>query len=69
MKLIDLQEVSSADNAKLGDLEDSINPSLTPRELDLWEKWKAPGHGFTNIARSQGKLVVDEEDIIIYRRT
>lgn len=37
-------------------------------ELDLWEKWKAPGHGFTNIARSQGKLVVDEEDIMVYRR-
>ena len=36
--------------------------------LELWEKWKTPGHGFTNIARSQGKLVVDEEDIMVYRR-
>lgn len=34
----------------------------------LWEKWKAPGHGFTNIARSQGKLTVQDEDIMIYRR-
>ncbi len=37
-------------------------------ELVTWEKWKTPGHGFTNIARSQGKQVVDEEDILIYRR-
>lgn len=37
-------------------------------ELYTWEKWRAPGHGFTNIARSQGKLVVDDEDIMIYRR-
>ena len=29
-----------------------------------WEKWRAPGHGFTNIARSQGKTVVDDEDIM-----
>jgi len=36
--------------------------------LDLWEKWKAPGSGFTNIARSQGKETVDDEDIIIFRR-
>ena len=34
-----------------------------------WFKWKAPGHGFTNIARSQGKTVVDEEDIMIFRRS
>lgn len=34
----------------------------------LWEKWKAPGHGFTNIARSQGKEVVEDEDIMVYRR-
>ncbi|KKN60928.1 hypothetical protein LCGC14_0527270 [marine sediment metagenome] len=38
-------------------------------QLELWEKWKAPGHAFTNIARSQGKEVVDDEDILIYRRT
>ena len=33
-----------------------------------WFKWKAPGSGFTNIARSQGRLVVDDEDIILYRK-
>jgi DNA modification methylase len=37
-------------------------------EQILWEKWKAPGHGFTSIARSQGKQVVDDEDIITYRK-
>jgi len=33
-----------------------------------WYKWKVPGSGFTNIARSQGKLVVDDEDVIIFRK-
>jgi len=37
-------------------------------ELDKWEKWLTPGHGFTKIAKSQGKEVVEDEDIIIYRR-
>ena len=37
-------------------------------QLDLWEKWKAPGHGFTNIAKSQGKEVVSDEDILVYRK-
>lgn len=37
-------------------------------ELVTWEKWKTPGHGFTKIAASQGKEVVLDEDIIIYRR-
>ncbi|KKN74179.1 hypothetical protein LCGC14_0392650 [marine sediment metagenome] len=37
--------------------------------LELWEKWKALGHGFTKIAASQGKQVVWDEDILIYRRT
>ena len=37
-------------------------------ELELWEKWKAPGHGFTKIAQSQGKEVVEDEDILVYRR-
>ena len=31
-----------------------------------WFKWKAPGSAFTNIYRSQGKLVVDDEDIMIF---
>ncbi len=31
-----------------------------------WFKWKVPGSGFTNIARSQGRLVVDDEDVIIF---
>jgi 16S rRNA G966 N2-methylase RsmD len=31
-----------------------------------WFKWKAPGSAFTNIYRSQGKLVVDDEDVLIY---
>ena len=33
-----------------------------------WFKWRVPGSGFTNIARSQGKLVVDDEDVIIFRK-
>lgn len=33
-----------------------------------WFKWKTPGHGFTKIAASQGKDVVWDEDIIIYRK-
>ena len=37
-------------------------------KTELWEKWKAPGHGFTKIAKSQGKEVVDDEDIIIMRK-
>lgn len=37
-------------------------------ELELWEKWKAPGHGFTKIAQSQGKMVVEDEDVLIYRK-
>jgi len=36
--------------------------------LELWEKWYALGSGFTKIARSQGKLVVDDEDIMIFRK-
>jgi len=37
-------------------------------ELQDWFKWKTPGHGFTKIAKSQGKLVVEDEDIIVYRK-
>ena len=37
-------------------------------ELELWEKWKTPGHGFTKIAASQGKQVVEDEDVLVYRR-
>jgi len=37
-------------------------------QLELWEKWKAPGHGFTKIAQSQGKEIVEDEDVLIYRR-
>lgn len=36
--------------------------------LDRWEKWLAPGHGFSKIAASQGKEIVPDEDILIYRR-
>lgn len=36
--------------------------------LELWEKWLTPGHGFTKIAKSQGREVVEDEDIMIYRR-
>ncbi len=36
--------------------------------LELWEKWKTPGHGFTKIAASQGKEVVWDEDVMIYRK-
>ncbi len=37
-------------------------------QLDSWHKWKTPGHGFTKIAASQGKDVVWDEDIMIYRK-
>jgi len=37
-------------------------------KLHSWFKWKAPGHGFTNIARSQGKPTVDDEDVIIFQK-
>jgi len=37
-------------------------------ELALWEKWKAPGYHFTNIRRAKGEEVVDDEDILIYRK-
>ncbi len=50
MKLIDLQEISSADNAKIGDLEDSINTFLSPRELDLWEKFSINNSGMERFA-------------------
>ncbi len=40
----------------------------TGMRLVTWEKWKTPGHGFTKIAASQGKEVVQDEDIIVYRR-
>ena len=33
-----------------------------------WFKWLSMGSGFTNIARSQGKNVVDDEDVQIYRK-
>jgi hypothetical protein len=50
VKLTDLQEASSADNAKVGDLEDSINPSLSPRELELWEKFSINNSGMERFA-------------------
>ena len=31
-----------------------------------WYKWLAPGTSFTNVRRSRGEEVVDEEDIMIY---
>jgi len=37
-------------------------------ESYAWFKWEAMGSGFTNIARSQGRLTVDDEDVIIFRR-
>ena len=36
--------------------------------LHTWEKWKTPGHGFTKIAKSKGREVVEDEDIMIYRK-
>lgn len=35
---------------------------------ELWEKWLTPGHGFTKIAKSQGKEVVEDEDILVWRK-
>jgi DNA modification methylase len=37
-------------------------------ESYAWFKWKAPGSVFTNIYRSRGWEVVDDEDIVIVRR-
>lgn len=37
-------------------------------QLQDWFKWKTPGFHFTNVRRSRGEEVVDDEDIIIYRR-
>lgn len=34
----------------------------------IWEKWLAPGHAFTADRRSKGLEVVDDEDIMVYRR-
>jgi len=34
----------------------------------LWEKWKAPGASFTNVRRAKGEEVVDDEDILMYRK-
>lgn len=33
-----------------------------------WFKWPAPGSPFTNIYRSQGKLVVEDEDVLIFSK-
>jgi DNA modification methylase len=33
-----------------------------------WFKWKAPGSMFQNLAKSQGKEVVLDEDIMVFRR-
>lgn len=52
MKLIDLQEISSVDNANMGDLEDSINPFLSPREVDLWEKFSINNSGMERFAEA-----------------
>jgi len=37
-------------------------------ELQDWFKWRAPGSSYTNVYRSRGWEVVDDEDIIILRR-
>jgi hypothetical protein len=37
-------------------------------EMKDWFKWKAPGVMFTNVRRSQGEEVVDDEDILVYRK-
>lgn len=36
--------------------------------MDSWHKWEAPGSRFTSDRRSKGEEVVDDEDILIYRR-
>lgn len=33
-----------------------------------WWKWKTPGHAFTSDRRSKGEEVVEDEDIMIYRK-
>ena len=37
-------------------------------KLELWDKWKTAGFTYTNIARSQGKPVVDDEDVLIWKK-
>ena len=37
-------------------------------QLELWEKWAAPGFHFTNVRRAQGLETVDDEDIMIWRK-
>ena len=34
-----------------------------------WFKWQAPGSAFTGIYRARGWEVVDDEDIIIFRKS
>jgi len=36
--------------------------------LELWEKWLAPGHAFKSVQRSRGDTVVDDEDIMCWRK-
>jgi hypothetical protein len=55
MKLLDLQEARSADNASFADLEDSINPSLSPKELDLWESYSIRNSGMRKWAAAAMK--------------
>jgi hypothetical protein len=50
MKLSNLLEARSADNADTSDLEDSLNPSLSPRELNLWEKFSINNSGMERFA-------------------
>ncbi len=36
--------------------------------LEDWFKWKVPGNRFTSDRRSKGLLVVDDEDVLIFRK-
>ena len=33
-----------------------------------WEKWKTPGNAFASLQKSKGNLVVEDEDILTWRK-
>lgn len=37
-------------------------------EMFAWEKWKTPGSPFAIIQKSKGNLVVEDEDVIFFRK-
>jgi len=52
MRLKELFEATSADNADLSDLEDSLNDFFDPVELDRWENFTIQNKGMIAFAKS-----------------